>query len=106
MFPTNVRYPTDFFDASMEIEDWFRDAKEERLKQLNASKENCVDDESFEIEKNTTKRLLIKENNNNDNDNDLIDSSSSDEDETDIDDGENNPNRFRGELIVSDSDDF
>ena len=110
MFPTNVRYPTDFFDASMEIEDWFRDAKEERLKQLNASKENCVDDESFEIEKNTTKRLLIKDNNNNNNDddidNDLIDSSSSDDDETDIDDGENNPNRFRGELIVSDSDDF
>jgi len=55
------------------------------LKQLNASKENCVDDESFEIEKNTTKRLLIKDNNNNDDiDNDLIDSSSSDDDETDI----------------------
>jgi DNA primase large subunit len=101
MFNANVRYPTDFFDAGMEIEDWFRDAKEERLKQLNASKKENLEDESFQIEKekNTTTLLAIKD------DPDLMIESSSSDDDSDIDDGENNPNRFRGELIVSDSDD-
>ena len=101
MFNANVRYPTDFFDAGMEIEDWFRDAKEERLKQLNASKKENLEDESFQIEKekNATTLLAIKD------DPDLMIESSSSDDDSDIDDGENNPNRFRGELVVSDSDD-
>ena len=96
MFDANVRYPTDFFDAGMEIEDWFRDAKEERLKQLNASKEN---DGNCEEEK---KKRLVAVTTTAPVDDDVLESSSSDDDESD--DGENNPNRFRGELIASDSD--
>ena len=96
MFDANVRYPTDFFDAGMEIEDWFRDAKEERLKQLNASKEN---DGNCEEEK---KKRLVAVTTTAPVDDDVLESSSSDDDESD--DGENNPNRFRGELVASDSD--
>ena len=96
MFDANVRYPTDFFDAGMEIEDWFRDVKEERLKQLNASKEidgNCEEEKKKRLVAVTTTAPV---------DDDVLESSSSDDDESD--DGENNPNRFRGELIASDSD--
>jgi len=59
-----------------------------------------LEDESFQIEKEKNTTLLaIKD------DPDLMIESSSSDDDSDIDDGENNPNRFRGELIVSDSDD-
>jgi DNA primase large subunit len=96
MFTAHDRYPTDFFDAGIEIEDWFKDCQEQQQQMhVNKNKEReGNNDERGGGGTNVIQKIIIGE--------DVLDS---DSDSADLEDGDDADMQFRGELIVSDSDD-